>query len=425
MSVEAGSHGRVGLGSNMKSQLRTLPILEQWDCHHCTACCRETVIQLNLDDLARLKQQKWDQHPLYRGIKILRGASWLSGAAVLAHQSDGSCVFLTESGRCRIHEVFGPDAKPLMCRLFPLQVVTTDREACATVLRSCPSAAADRGRPLDQHLTFLKRLVGDKFEKRAPKTVPPILRRTTRSWNDFYSLVEAVQRLLVDSRFPLVRRLVHALRFCTLLEQCNFNRVGTESIAELTRSLEQAASHDVGILFQDRQPPSPSTARLFRRLGAHFIRCVPGGLPTRTLVDHWRVLRLSGRLARMTTLSPELHPQFPAVDVDRLERPLGPLAGDVLHPLSRFYESHAISKRYILVRPNDTVVDSVRRLVFTFPMALWMLRWLAVDRKPVAEDMVQIVVALERGFVLPALRGAAGFLAQSGQLDRLLAWYSR
>jgi lysine-N-methylase len=409
----------------MISQLRTLPILEQWDCHHCTACCRETVIQLSRDDLARLKQQKWDQHPLYRGIEILRGASWLSGGAVLAHQADGSCVFLTESGRCRIHEVFGADAKPLMCRLFPLQVVTTDREACATVLRSCPSAAADRGRPLDQHLTFLKRLVGDKFEKRAPTAVPPILRRTTRSWDDFYTLVEALQRLLVDGRYPLVRRLVHALRFCALLEQCKLNRVGTESIAELTRSLEQAASHDVGQLFQDRQPPSPSTARLFRRLGAHFIRCVPGGRPTRTLVDHWRVLRLSGRLARMTTRSPELHPRFPAVDVDRLERPLGPLAGDVLQPLSRFYESHALSKRYILVEPAGTVVDSVRRLVFTFPMALWMLRWLTVDRNPVADDMVQIVVALERGFVLPALNRAAGFMAEAGQLERLLAWYSR
>jgi lysine-N-methylase len=409
----------------MISQLLTLPILEQWDCHHCTACCRETTIQLNLDDLSRLKQQRWDQHPQYRGIKILRRASWLTGAAVLAHQADGSCVFLTESGRCRIHEVFGPDAKPFMCRLFPLQVVTTDREACATVLRSCPSAAADRGRPLDQHLTFLKRLLGDNFERRATATAPPILRRTKRNWNDFYRLVEALQRLLVDSRLPLVRRLVHALRFCTLLEQCKLSRIETESIAELTRLLEQAASHDVGKLFQDRQPLAPSTARLFRRLGAHFIRCFPGGRPSRTIFDHWRVLRLSGRLARTTTLFPELHPQFPAVEVDRLERPLGPLAADVLQPLSRFYESHAVSKRYILAQPTRPVVDSVRRLVFAFPMALWMLRWLAVDREPVAEDMAQIVVALERGFVLPALNRAAGFMAESGQLERLLAWYSR
>lgn len=408
----------------MISQLRTLPILERWDCHQCTACCRETTIQLNAEDLARLKEQRWDQHPDYRGVETVRRGAWLSGA-VLALRPDGSCVFLTEAGRCRIHEEFGPEAKPAMCQLFPLQVVTTDREASATVLRSCPSAAADRGRPVEQHLSELKRLVGDELEARSPASVPLIVRRTTRSWDDFYVVAEAVERLLVDERMPLVRRLVHALRFCTLLEQCKLNRVGAETIAELIGMLEQAASEEVGHLFQDRQPPTRSTARLFRRLGAHFIRCAPGGRPTRTLFDHWRVMMLSGQLARAKMQCPELHPRFPSVEVDRLERALGPLAADVLHPLKRFYESHAASKRYSLSQPKSSVVESVRRLVFTFPMALWMLRWLSAEREPVVDDMVQIVVALERGYVLPALNRAAGYLAESGELERLVVWYGR
>lgn len=58
-------------------------------------------------------------------------------------------------------------------------------------------------------------------------------------------------------------------------------------------------------------------------------------------------------------------------------------------------------------------------------MALWMLRWLAVERDPTAEDMVQIVVALERGYALPALNSAAGYLAESSELERLIAWYGR
>ncbi|MEX2169877.1 MAG: hypothetical protein WD851_11250 [Pirellulales bacterium] len=274
-------------------------------------------------------------------------------------------------------------------------------------------------------MPFLRRLLGDNSASGSTAVVPPILRRTTRSWDDFYRLADALQRLLVDGRFPLVRRLVHCLRFCTLLEQCKWNQVGTEAIADLIAVLEQAASGDVGQLFQDRQPPSRSTARLFRRLGAHFIRCFPGGRPTRTLFDHWRVLRLSGQFARTASLLPEVHPHFPAIRLDRLERPLGPLTSDVLQPLSRFYESHAVSKRYILAQPTCSLVDSVRRLAFTFPIALWMLRWRAVEREPDAEDMVQIVVALERGFVLPALSFAAGFMAESGQLERLIAWYGR
>jgi hypothetical protein len=143
------------------------------------------------------------------------------------------------------------------------------------------------------------------------------------------------------------------------------------------------------------------------------------------MLDHWRTFRLSGRAARAKVQLPELHPRFPSTSADELDRPLGPLADDVLRPLRRFYESHAASRRYALAQPSSSLVDSVRRLAFTFPMALWMLRWLATDRQPTADDMLQIVVALERGSALPALNRATGFLAESGQLERLIAWYGR
>lgn len=409
----------------MRSKLHTLPILEQWDCHHCTACCRETTIQLNADDLGRLEQQRWDQHPEFLGVRTVRRSLSLGGASVLAHKADGACVFLTEAGLCRIHEVFGADAKPFMCRQFPLQVVITDREAIATVVRSCPSAAADKGRPVGEHLGFLKRLLGDEAASDVAMAAPPIVGRTRRSWDDFYRVAESVERLLVDERLPLVRRLVHCVRFCNLLEQCKLKRVGPGALDELIEAMEQLACSDAGHLFQDRQPPAKRTGRLFRRLGAHFIRCVPGGRPTRTLGDQWRVMRLSGQLARGTSILPEIHPRFPAIDMDRLERPIGPLATGVLQPLSRLYEAHAVSKRYALGAPGGSLVDSARRLAFAFPMSLWMLRWLAEGREPAADDMVQIVVALERGIVLPALNRATRYLAESGELERLIAWYGR
>ena len=409
----------------MTLKLRTLPILEQWDCHGCTACCRETTIQLTPDDLARLHEQRWDQHPEYRGVRTVRRATWFAGQPVLAHQPDGSCVFLTAAGRCRIHELHGPDAKPFMCRQFPLQIVTTDQSAFATVVRSCPSAAADRGRPLDEHLPFVRRLFRDKLAASEPPAAPSIVRRTARGWHDFHLLADALERLVVDPRFPLVRRLVHGLRYCALVDECQWKRVAADAVAELAQVLERSVPNDVGPLFEDRQPPSPTAARLFRRLAAHFIRCVPGGRPTRTWLDHWRVFRLSGQLARARGQLPELHPRFPAARVDQLERPLGPLADDVLHPLNRFYQSQAISKRYVLTPAGASLVDSFRRLAFTFPIALWMLRWLSVDREPTADDMLQIVVGLERGYVLPALNPAARYLAESGELDRLIAWYGR
>lgn len=409
----------------MKSNLRALPIVEQWDCHNCTSCCRETTIQLNPEDIIRLQQQKWSEHPDYREVPVMHRSAWLGGAWVLAHKPDGSCIFLTEAGRCRIHEQFGFDAKPHMCKLFPLQVVRTDRDACATTLRSCPSAAADRGRPLTQHLTSLKRMLGDDSERISSATAPPVSRRSPSNWDDFHRLAETLQSLLTDDRLPLVRRVVHALRFCQLLDDSKWNRVREESKPELIELFTQLAYEGSGQLFENRQQPKRRTARLFRRLGAHFIRCVPGGPTTRSWSDHLRIWRLSGRLARTSEVTPGLHPKFPPIAIAKLERPLGPLAAEVLRPLNRFFESHAASKRYTLSQPTRPLVENLRRLAFAFPMSLWMLRWIAADREPTADDMVQIIVALERGLELRALSRATSYLAESGELERLIAWYSR
>jgi hypothetical protein len=231
--------------------------------------------------------------------------------------------------------------------------------------------------------------------------------------------------MLSDRQLPLVRRLVHCLRFSSLLEECKWKRVGPDAVAELVGVLEQAARESASHWFAVRQPPSKRTSRLFRRLGAHFIRCFPGGRPTRTLADQWQAFRTGARLARGASPLPAVHPRFPAIRLDELECPLGALRGDVLTPLDRLFETHAASKRYALSLARHSLVDNVRRLALAFPMALWMLRWLAAGREPEAEDMVQIVVAVERGLALPALVRASSFLAASGEFERLIAWYAR
>jgi lysine-N-methylase len=406
-------------------KLHTLPIIEHWDCHGCSACCRETTIRLSADDLAKLESQRWDEHPEFRGQRITRRLAFLGGAKVLAHKADGSCVFLTGEGRCRIHAEFGPEAKPLACQQFPLQVVATDRDLSVTVLRSCPTAAAGQGKPLSEHLPFLKRLLGDAPRPAGPAAARPVVRGGARSWDDFHRVAGAFERLIADQRIPLVRRVVHAAQLCTLLSESKWNRIDAKAKGELIQLLVESATNDVGQLFSDRKPPTPRVAKLFRRLGAHFVRCYPGGPPIRSLSSHWRAFRASGKLARATTTVPAVHPQFPAVALAQLERPLGPLAVEVLAPLSAFFESHAISKRYALSRSNRPLVESVRRLAFAYPMALWMLRWLAHDRAPTADDIAQIVVALERGLDLPALSPAVNFMADDAQLERLIAWYGR
>ncbi len=406
----------------MATKFIALPIVEHWDCQNCTACCRETVIRLNAEDVARLQVQQWEQQPGFQGVRIVRRSALLGGTRVLAHKDDGSCVFLTSAGLCRIHEVFGGDAKPLACRQFPLQVVRWERKSFATVLRSCPSAAAERGRAVSEHLGFLKRLVQDSEIRSA---APAVVKRVQRGWDDFECVATAVERCLTDENLPLVRRIVKCARFCNLIEQCRWKRLAPDSVNEVIQAANELSELELGELFRDRVAPSTRASKLFRRLGAHFIRCVPGGKPTRTLRDHWNAMRASGRLAKARIMPANLHPRFTAVAAEKLELPLGRLAGNVQLPLERFITAHAVSRRYALSQPTSSLVDNVRRLAVTFPMAMWLLRWLAVDREPTAEDMVEIVVAIERGMAMAGLDRAVRWLAECGELERLAAWYAR
>ena len=100
----------------------------------------------------------------------------------------------------------------------------------------------------------------------------PVVRGGARSWEDFHRVAGAFERLIADQRLPLVRRVVHATQLCTLLAESKWKRIDSKAKGELIQLLEELAANDVGELFSNRQPPTPRVAKLFRRLGAYFIR---------------------------------------------------------------------------------------------------------------------------------------------------------
>lgn len=376
--------------------------------------------------MSKLRSQQWEKHPEFHNVKTVVRESLLGGRHVLAKGADGACVFLNPEGRCRIHESYGADAKPAICQMFPLQVVTLDRTSLLTTRRSCPAAAADRGRPLDQHLAPLKRS-GLLARFTPSQTHPPaIAGRARRTWRDFLAAAEALERLTTDGRLPLVRRLLNGLRFCSLLEECKISRVKEQSWQELLHCLEKSAVENSGEFFRDqRQPPSRSTGVVLRQLGAHFIRSYPGFTVTGRWRERLRVLFMSTRFARGKGKVPPVHPGFPPTTFADLERPLGALDHEVIRPLDRLFETHAQSKYYAVVGHKRPLVESFRSLALLYPIGLWLLRLVIGERQPETTDVVNIVVTLERGRGVAGLSRGATAMAKSQQLERAIAWYAR
>ena len=83
------------------------PVLERYECRGCGDCCYGTIISLDADDLERIRAQRWDQHPEYRGRKIFVRSSLFPKRYQLAKRPDGACIFLTPGNHCHIHELHG------------------------------------------------------------------------------------------------------------------------------------------------------------------------------------------------------------------------------------------------------------------------------------------------------------------------------
>ncbi len=222
--------------------IRTLPIVERWDCHSCGFCCRSTKFKLSDDDLKKLREQQWEKHPDFRGLPIVTRHGWLRKYYQLGKRPDGACIFLTEDNLCRIHRDLGEAAKPLVCRLFPFQLVPLEKFAFVTLRQYCPSAVADNGRPLEEHLQYVAQLAEEGKLTVRPITLPAIFPGCRRSWDDLLLVADVLDRLMHDERYPIVRRLVHGLQFCNLLEQSRLKEIGGDELAPLLEKLAAAAT---------------------------------------------------------------------------------------------------------------------------------------------------------------------------------------
>src|SRR5262249_44707923 len=126
----------------------------RFECQGSGECCQNYAFgPLEDDDIARLEALDLkDFAPPY--VEEKNGARYLRSV-------DNHCVFLAPDMRCGLHARFGADAKPRICRLYPLATLATieglrlyDSGSCATF-----AISARTGLPLLDDLERVRRLL--------------------------------------------------------------------------------------------------------------------------------------------------------------------------------------------------------------------------------------------------------------------------
>jgi hypothetical protein len=202
-------------------------------------------------------------------------------------------------------------------------------------------------------------------------------------------VTDAIQSLLLDSRYPLVRRVVHGIQVCNLLESCNLKKLDSARLAELLAMLQTAAVEQSGEYFQERSAPGRRAGMVFRSIALDYLRLHPRIWAGESWKARWTLLKMTLAISWGLRRIPRLGPEFPAVSPESLQRPLGHLSPAVVQPLTEYFEAAAASKSYaILGRADWPIVESFRALAVTYAVALWMLLFWCPDREPPADDMV-------------------------------------
>jgi lysine-N-methylase len=419
---------------SMTFPVRNLPLLQNWDCHGCSDCCQGIEAVLSDKEKRRIEELDLVGDPeIGPGPWFVRRGGWLSRSWALKQREGGGCIFLTAARRCRLHERFGPDTKPFACRLFPFLLIPAGNHWRVGMRFSCPSVAENKGRPLTEYegeLLKLSQLLEERVGRSvASAAVPPLQAGQQVSWSDLTRFVRSLVEIVQDRRDRLERRLRKCLALDRICRQARFQNVTGSRLNDFL--------HLVGSTLDGEVPQEPAEVPaprwlgrvLFRTLLAIYVRKDRGqhqGPVGRGRLGRlwagWRFVRGRGQVPRVNSFVPEI--TFAEVEA-RTELP-----AEIDDTLERYYLTKLNSLQFC-GPPNFHLPlwAGLESLVLTLPVILWLSRALA-DSGPVPAVQKAILLVDNHFGGDPILgfrhiRFFSRVLGQRGELDRLVAWYSR
>jgi lysine-N-methylase len=422
----------------MPLPIRHLPVLQNWDCHVCGTCCKEYVVTVTEEEKRRIDEQGWDPAELGGLPAFVRHGPFWSRRWRLNHRPDGSCVFLGENGRCRVHERFGYATKPLACRLFPFVLIPAGDHWRVGLRYACPSAAANKGRPLPEHDPALAEFAAmlaerEGLRQRPDRSLldPPRLATGQRlEWPDLHRVLDALLDLLRHRSDPLERRLRKGLALATHVRKANLTHVTGARLTELLGVVRGVADAETPPNLMTLPQPGWVGRVLFRQAAAVYTRKDHGPNRGEAARGRGALFRSAVRFAHGRGPVPRMHAWIPEVTFEEAEKPRGPLPMAAEHVLERYYLQKVGSLQFC--GPASFGMgfwEGFEALALTFPVLLWVSRTFGDLSREEAVVKALSIVDDHFGFnrVLGSARQRFGvqILARTGELAKLIGWYSR
>ena len=296
---------------------------------------------------------------------------------------DGACIYLGDNHQCRIQEHFGPEKKPLVCRLYPFGFYPMGDRIGVDVSFTCRAVAEGLGAGIAERVPAWTRLLDESSDAGA---VDKSRHRLTESVPISGALVWTFEHYLLgflsDESLDLFARIR-----CTL----QFMRLATtgDPTTPTAATLREAMAKGIPIQIA-REPATAEMDKTQRAIFFQWLYLCLNPPPydfhdwPRQAQEHERHRRIrTGRRYLKETGTATIDNRELSVTFQEIARVQGDIFPhrELTSPLEDFLKVKILGQKFLVQAEAELpLVEAVPRFLLTVPMTLWTAKALAADQ---------------------------------------------
>jgi hypothetical protein len=129
----------------------------------------------------------------------------------------GACCLLGADRLCTLHKVFGAEAKPNICRSFPVRFVQAPDGIFAGLSFACTAVLGNEGPPLEERRAELEELLTWTASRTVIDKPPPLATGIALTWDQYHAVEEDLTAMLEPQNGGIEQRLIMQYVYLHLL----------------------------------------------------------------------------------------------------------------------------------------------------------------------------------------------------------------